>query len=201
MRSTWSWTPNNAVWWCGSWRMKQRKKRCVNEDMRGRCGKLKCKDNKKKRWGWSTSKNHTRGITLKRVTSSGDHLRGLAPEQLSFKETSLRWRPVGDTVSDSTCPVIEPLTSRTNTGVYNQCSIRVVVVPSIHINQPCLMFLWIFQVVRGRYLASISEQLAFVRRRNGIPPPPQSHPPGPSRSPSSSLTAFFSASCSNKNTG
>ena len=31
---------------------------------------------------------------------SGDHLRGLAPGQHSFEETSQRWRAAGDTVSD-----------------------------------------------------------------------------------------------------
>ena len=36
------------------------------------------------------------GITLNRVTSGGDHLRGLAPEQLSSEETSQWWRVVGD---------------------------------------------------------------------------------------------------------
>ena len=42
------------------------------------------------------------GITSKRVTSGGVHLRGLAPEQHSSEETSQRWRDVGDTVSDLT---------------------------------------------------------------------------------------------------
>ena len=40
-----------------------------------------------------------RGITPKRVTSGGAHLRGLAPGQHSSEETSLRWRAVDDTVS------------------------------------------------------------------------------------------------------
>ena len=39
-----------------------------------------------------------RGITPKRVTSGGAHLRGLAPELHSSEETSQRWRAVGDTV-------------------------------------------------------------------------------------------------------
>ena len=35
---------------------------------------------------------YTRVITPKRVTSGGAHLRGLAPRQHSFEETSHRWR-------------------------------------------------------------------------------------------------------------
>ena len=55
----------------------------------------------------------------KRVTSGGAHLRGLAPaRQRSFKETSQRWRFVGDTVSDLTCPGIAPKTSRTGSNVF-----------------------------------------------------------------------------------
>ena len=42
--------------------------------------------------------HYTRGITPKRVTSCGAHLRGLAPGLHSSEETSLRWRAVGDTV-------------------------------------------------------------------------------------------------------
>ena len=42
--------------------------------------------------------HYTRRITPKRVTSCGAHLRGLAPRQHSSKETSQRWRVVGDTV-------------------------------------------------------------------------------------------------------
>ena len=42
--------------------------------------------------------HYTRGITPMRVTSSGAHLRGLAPGLLSSEETSQRWRTVGDTV-------------------------------------------------------------------------------------------------------
>ena len=41
---------------------------------------------------------YTRGITPKRETSCGANLRGLAPGQHSFEETSQRWRAVGDTV-------------------------------------------------------------------------------------------------------
>ena len=43
--------------------------------------------------------HYTRGITPKRVTSCGAHLRCLAPGQHSSEETSQRWRIVGDTVS------------------------------------------------------------------------------------------------------
>ena len=42
--------------------------------------------------------HYTRGITPKRVTSGGAHLRGLAPGLHSSEETSQRWRAVGDTV-------------------------------------------------------------------------------------------------------
>ena len=42
--------------------------------------------------------HYTRGITPKRVTSGGAHLRGLAPGLRSSEETSQRWRAVGDTV-------------------------------------------------------------------------------------------------------
>ena len=42
--------------------------------------------------------HYTRGITPKRVTSGGAHLRGLASGQHSTKEMSQRWRAVGDTV-------------------------------------------------------------------------------------------------------
>ena len=41
--------------------------------------------------------HYTRGITPKRVASSGSHLRGLASEQHLSEETSQRWRAVGDT--------------------------------------------------------------------------------------------------------
>ena len=57
---------------------------------------------------------YTRGITPKRVTSSGAHLRCFALEQHSSEETSKRWQAVGDTVSDLTEPGIESQTSRTD---------------------------------------------------------------------------------------
>ena len=42
--------------------------------------------------------SQSRGITPKRVTHCGAHLRSLAPGQHSFKETLQRRRAVGDTV-------------------------------------------------------------------------------------------------------
>ena len=42
--------------------------------------------------------HYTRGITPKRVTIGGAHLRGLAPGQHSSERTSQRWRAVGNTV-------------------------------------------------------------------------------------------------------
>ena len=42
--------------------------------------------------------NYTHGISRKRVTSGGAHLRHLAPRLHSFEETWQRWRAVGDTV-------------------------------------------------------------------------------------------------------
>ena len=42
--------------------------------------------------------HYTRGITPKRVTSGGAHLRGLAPGLHSSEGTSQRWRAVGVTV-------------------------------------------------------------------------------------------------------
>ena len=44
--------------------------------------------------------HYTRGITPKRATSGGIHLRGLAPGQHSSEETSQRWRAVGNAVYD-----------------------------------------------------------------------------------------------------
>ena len=40
---------------------------------------------------FKTNFHYTRDMTPKRVTSGGAHLRGLAPGQDSFEETSLRW--------------------------------------------------------------------------------------------------------------
>ena len=61
---------------------------------------------------------HTCGITPKRVTSGGAHLRGIAPGQLSSEETSQRWWAVGDTVIDLTDPGLEPQTSSTDCNVF-----------------------------------------------------------------------------------
>ena len=46
---------------------------------------------------FKSNHHYTRGITSKRVTCRGIHLRGLASGQHSSKETSQRWRAVGDT--------------------------------------------------------------------------------------------------------
>ena len=61
--------------------------------------------------------HYTRGITPKRVTSSGAHLCGLTPGQHSSKETWQRWRAVCDIVSDLTDPGIEPQIYRTDSDV------------------------------------------------------------------------------------
>ena len=63
--------------------------------------------------------HYSRGITPKRVTSGGVHLRGLAPGQHSSEGTSQRWRAVGDTVSDLTNPRFEPKTSPAGRDVFN----------------------------------------------------------------------------------
>ena len=47
--------------------------------------------------------HYTCGITPKRVTSGGVHLRGLAPGQHSSEETSQRWQAVGDNAKP--CPI------------------------------------------------------------------------------------------------
>ena len=61
--------------------------------------------------------DYTRKIMLKRVTSGGAPLRGLAPGQYSSEETSQRWRAVGDTMSYLTDSGLEPQTSRTDSNV------------------------------------------------------------------------------------
>ena len=55
--------------------------------------------------------HYTRGITPKRITSGGAHLRCLAPAQHSSREISQRWR-VWRHFADLTGPGIEPQTSR-----------------------------------------------------------------------------------------
>ena len=63
--------------------------------------------------------HYTRGITPKRVTTGGVHLRDLALGQHNSEETTQQWRDVGDTVSDLTSPGIEPTTIRTDRDVFN----------------------------------------------------------------------------------
>ena len=55
---------------------------------------------------------YTRGVTPKRVTSGGTHLRGFVPEQHSSEQTSKKWRADGDTGSDRIGSGVEPQTSR-----------------------------------------------------------------------------------------
>ena len=77
--------------------------------------------NTRKAWSQhpkSTYENH--GITPKRVTSGGIHLRGLAPGRHSSEEISQRWRVVGDTVSDLTAPGFEPQIFRTDSNVLHK---------------------------------------------------------------------------------
>ena len=72
---------------------------------------------------------------MRRVTSGGAYLRGLAPKQHSSEETSQRWRAVDDTVYDLTVPGIKPQTSRpdrdtlitelTGRFVSNQCKFSI----------------------------------------------------------------------------
>ena len=50
--------------------------------------------------GKKSNLNYTRDITSNRVTSGGAHLRCSAPGQHNSKETSQRWRAVGDALSD-----------------------------------------------------------------------------------------------------
>ena len=51
--------------------------------------------------------------------NGGAQLRGLTPGQHSSKETSQQWRAVGDTVSNSTGPGIEPETFCTDNDALN----------------------------------------------------------------------------------
>ena len=62
---------------------------------------------------------YTGGITTKRVTNGGLHLRGLAPEEHSPEETSQLCWAVGKTVSDLTGLRNKPKTSRTDSDVFN----------------------------------------------------------------------------------
>ena len=63
--------------------------------------------------------HYTRDITLKRVTSSGIHLRGSAPGQHSSEETLQQWRAVGNTASDISGLVFVPKTYRADNNVFN----------------------------------------------------------------------------------
>ena len=65
---------------------------------------LEIKKKKKKK----LNLHSTCGNTSKHVTSSGTHLRSLAPGQHNSEETSQEWRVVGDTVYTLTGPGIEP---------------------------------------------------------------------------------------------
>ena len=60
--------------------------------------------------------HYTRGITPKRVTSGGAHLRSLAPGQHSSEETSQRWQ------ADLTDPGFETQTSSTDSVCAKQLS-------------------------------------------------------------------------------
>ena len=84
------------------------------------------------KFGIKSDHHYTRGITPKRVTSAGAHLRCLAPGQNSSEETSQRWRAVGDTVSDLNGPVIKPQTSRTYSDIFNDDLNRPVQFPNDH---------------------------------------------------------------------
>ena len=63
---------------------------------------------------------------LKRLTNGDTHLRGLAPEQLSYAETWLRFRAVSDTVSALTGPAIELKISLADGAVCNHCACSLV---------------------------------------------------------------------------
>ena len=79
----------------------------------------------------------TRGITQKRVTSGGAHLRDLVPGQHSCEATSQRWRDVGDTVSSLTGSGIEPQTFRTDSDMLKQLFNLILLSSS-----RCLIFGW-----------------------------------------------------------
>ena len=72
----------------------------------------------------NSNRHYTRGITAKRVTSGGIHLRNLAPGQHSSEETSQRWRAVDDTLSDLTGQVIEPKPTAPISDVLNHFAKR-----------------------------------------------------------------------------
>ena len=64
-----------------------------------------------------SKKSNTGGITTKRVTSGGAHLRGVAVGQHDSEETSQWCRVVGDTVFDLTGSGIEPQIFSTGSDV------------------------------------------------------------------------------------
>ena len=70
----------------------------------------------------------TRGITPKRVTSGGAHLRGLAPGQQSCDEKLQPWRAVGETMFGLTGSEIETKTYRIDSNVFNHYDTRPVLV-------------------------------------------------------------------------
>ena len=41
---------------------------------------------------------------------------------MQVKETLLRWRSIGDNVTDFTCPGIEPFVFSTDSNVFNRCA-------------------------------------------------------------------------------
>ena len=64
------------------------------------CHIITCGSQHASKNSFKSNPRYTLAITPKRVTSSGVHLRGLAPGQHSFEETSQLWRAVDDTASD-----------------------------------------------------------------------------------------------------
>ena len=77
------------------------------------------------------------GITPKRVTSGGAHLRGSAPRQHNSEETSRRWRAVGDTAFAQPGPGIELTTSSADSNVFNRYANRLSI-SSFHSKAPML---------------------------------------------------------------
>ena len=86
--------------------------------------------------------HHTRGITLKRVTSGRAHLLGLAPAQHSCERTSQHWQAVGDTVSDLTGRKLKFDTSRTYSDVVNNWANHPVALLEVdHYGNPGMIFM------------------------------------------------------------
>ena len=61
--------------------------------------------------------HYTHGITPKRVTNGGAHIRSLASGLHSYEETSQRGQTVGGIVSGLTDPGFKPPISRTDSSV------------------------------------------------------------------------------------